>query len=221
MPRDSVERKDRRYDAPMSRGLAAAVGWRSDKMLVGRRSCWCTAPSYCPVGLAVLVPVESSVAGDAPKAVAMQRRCCAGRFLLGRVPVYPCGVAGTCGCDSSVVDAGPGQSRALGSPLAHAVNAVCRSDSSRRSPHTLHWSLGDCDWGHRVDVAVALHCSGRLGVDAVVSVQHAAVADGSVSSLSGRRRRVMLLHLSRHLSLVPATVRVTESDARGCASSVL
>ena len=62
------------------------------------------------------------------------------------------------------------------------MDAVCRSDSSTRSPHTLHWSLGDCDGVHRVDVAVDLHCSGRLGVDAVVSVQHAAAAVGSAFS---------------------------------------
>ena len=70
------------------------------------------------------VPVDSSVAGDGTKAVAVLCRYCAGRILLGRVPGHPCDVAGTCGCDSSVVDAGRGQSRVLGSSLAHVVTAV-------------------------------------------------------------------------------------------------
>ena len=97
-------------------------------------------------------------------------------MLLRQVPVHPGEVAGTCGCDYSVVDAGPGQSRVLGSSLVHLVDAVCRSDCSQGSPHTLHSSLGDRDGGNRVDVAVGLHCSGRLGVDAAVSVQHEAAA---------------------------------------------
>ena len=114
--------------------------------------------------------VDSSVAGDVTKVVPLPCRCCAGRILLGRVPGHPCDVAGTCGCDSSVVDAGRGQSRVLGSSLAHVVDAVCRSDSSAGSPRTLHGLLGDGDGGYRVEVAVDLHCSGRLGVDAAVSV---------------------------------------------------
>ena len=71
------------------------------------------------MGLAVLVAVDSSVAGDGAKAVAVLCRCCAGRFLLGRLPVHPGDVADTCGCDESVVDAGPGQSRVLDSSMAH------------------------------------------------------------------------------------------------------
>jgi hypothetical protein len=130
------------------------------------------------------------------------------------VPVDLCDVAGTCGCDASVLDAGPGKSRALGSPLAHAVNAVCWSDSSTRSPHTLHWSHCDCDGGYHVDVTVDLHSCGRLCVDAVVSVQHAAAADGSVSSLSCRPLRMMVLLLSRRPLLVTAAVDVAGSDAR-------
>jgi hypothetical protein len=94
------------------------------------------------------------------------------------------------------VDAGPRQSRVLGSSLAHVVNVVCRSVSSTRSPHALHWSLGGCDESYRVDVAVDLHCSGRLGVDAAVSVQHEAAAGCSVPSLSWRRVCAMLLLLS-------------------------
>jgi hypothetical protein len=50
-------------------------------------------------------------------------------------------------------------------------------------------------------------------VNAVVSVQHTAAADGSVFSLSCRRVRMMLLHLSRRLSLGPPTVHVPGSDA--------
>jgi hypothetical protein len=166
------------------------------------------------MGLAVLVLVDSSVAGDGTEAAAVLCRCCAGRFLLGRVPVYPCDVACTCGCDSSAVDAGPGQSRALGSPLAHAVYAVRRSDSFTGSPHTLQWSLGDCDGGYRVDDTVALHCRGRLGVGASVSFQHAAAADGSVSSLSWRQLRVFVLLLSRRPLLATAAVDVAGCDAR-------
>ena len=176
------------------------VGWRSDEVLVGcavgRRSCWCTTPLHRSVGLAVLVPVDSSVSGDVTKAVAALCRCCAGPILSRRVPAHPCDVAGTCGCDSSALDAGHGQARALGSPLAHAVNAVRRSDSFTGSPYTLHWSLGDCDGGYRVDDTVALHCCGRLGVGASVSFQLAAAADGSVSSLSWRQIRVFVLLLS-------------------------
>ena len=79
-------------------------------------------------------------------------------MLFRQMPVHPCDVAGTCGCDSSVVDTGPGQSRVLGWALAHVVDAVCRSDSFTGSLHTLHWSGGDDDGGNRVDVAVVLHC---------------------------------------------------------------
>ena len=166
------------------------------------------------MGLVVLVLVDSSVAGDATKAVDVLCRCCSGRILLRRVPAHPCDVAGTCGCDSSAVDAGHGQACALGSPLAHAVNAIRRSDSFTGSPHTLHWSLGDCDRGYRVDVAVDLHCSGRLGVDAAVSVQHEAAAGGSVSSLSCRLLLMMGLFLSRRTLLVTAAVDVAGCDAR-------
>ena len=42
------------------------------------------------MGLAVLVPVDSSVAGDWTKVVAVLCRCCAGRILLGGVPGHPC-----------------------------------------------------------------------------------------------------------------------------------
>ena len=79
------------------------LDWWSDVTAVGRsvgrRCSWCTAPSYCAVGFAVLVLVDSSVACDATKPAAVLRRCCAGRILLGRVPVHPGDVAGTCGCD--------------------------------------------------------------------------------------------------------------------------
>ena len=112
------------------------------------------------------------------------------------------------------MDAGPGQSRALGSPLAHVVAAVRRADSFTGSPHTLQWSLGDCDGGYRVDVAVALHCCGRLGVDAAVSVKHAAAAGGYISSLSCCQLGVMVLLFARRLLLDTATVDAPGSDAR-------
>ena len=100
-------------------------GWsgvRSRGESVGAR-----AHPYYSVGFAVPVPVDSSVSGDGTKTVAVQCHCCAGRILLGRVPVDPCDVARTCGCDTSVVDAGPGQSAVLGTLLAHEVDVVRRS----------------------------------------------------------------------------------------------
>jgi hypothetical protein len=112
------------------------------------------------------------------------------------------------------VDAGRGQSRVLGSSLAHVVTAVCRSDSLTRNPRTPHWSLGDCDGGYRIDVTVDLHCSGRLGVDAAVSVQHEAAASGCISPLSWRRLRGIVLLLSRRVALGVASANVRLSVGR-------
>ena len=174
------------------------------------------------MGLAVLVPVDSSVAGDWTKVVAVLCRCCAGRILLGGVPGHPCErLAGTYGCGKLVVDAGPGHSRALGSSLIHVVDAVRRSDSFTGSSRTLPWSGGDFDVGYRVDVTVALHCCGRLGVDAAVSVQHEAAAGGCFSPLFRHQLSVIVPLLPRRFSLATATAEVTGSGARGCASTVL
>jgi hypothetical protein len=112
------------------------------------------------------------------------------------------------------VDAGRGLSRALGSSLAHVVDAVSRSDSPAGRPHTSHWSLGDCDGGYRLDVTVALHCCGRLGVGASVSFQHAAAAGCSVSSLSWRQLRGMGLPLSRRRLIVGDPLAATGFDGR-------
>jgi hypothetical protein len=72
-----------------------------------------------------------------------------------------------------------------------------------------------------VDVTVALHCSGRLAVDVAVSVQRAAAAGGSVFSLSWRRLRATLLLIYQRLLFVTVTVDVSDSEARGCACTVL
>ena len=112
------------------------------------------------------------------------------------------------------MDAGPGQYRVLGSSLVHMVDAVCRSDSSTGSPRPIHGSLGDGDGGYRVDVAAGLHCWWTVDVDLATSLQPEAAASMFVSLMSWRRLGVMLLLLSRRLSLVPATVNVARSDAR-------
>ena len=110
-------------------------------------------------------------------------------MLLRQMPVHPCDVAGTCGCDTSVVDADSGQSPALGSPLAHAVSAVCRSDSSTRvrtrftgclvmvtgatvsTSLLLYTAVGDWPWKRRcrssmqlLRTAASLHCPGVSSV---------------------------------------------------------
>jgi hypothetical protein len=112
------------------------------------------------------------------------------------------------------VDAGPRQSRVLGSSLVHVVDAVCRSGSFVESRCTLLGSLSDCGGSYHVDVAVALHCCGRLGVGAAVSVKHAAAASGCISSLSCCQLGVMVLLLARRLLLDTATVDAPGSDAR-------
>ena len=106
----------------------------------------------------------------------------------------------------------------LGLSLVHVLDTVCRSHSFTGSPHSPHWSLGVCDGGYRVDVTVALHCSGQLAVYAVVSVQSAAAAGGSVCLLSGRLLRMMVLLLSRRPLPVTAAVDVAGSDARSLLS---
>ena len=58
-----------------------------------------------------------------------------------------------------------------------------------------------------------------VDVDVVVSVQRATATSGCVASLSYRWVRAMELLLFRLLSLVPATVRATWSDARLIARS--
>ena len=112
------------------------------------------------------------------------------------------------------MDAGPGQARVLGSSLVHVVDAVCRSGSFVESRCTIHGSLGDCGGSYHVDVTVALHCCGRLGADAAVSVQHAAAAGDSVSPLSCRLLRMMGLLLSRRPLLVTPAVDMAGTDAR-------